>query len=74
MLHLRPGSVDRHRATPGNTAPLETLMPVLARHGVRAVSTSGVLGDPTGASSSEGRHLLDIMVHRVCDGLHSARR
>lgn len=73
MLHLRPGSVDRLRATPGNTASLDALMPELVRHGVRAVSHSGVLGDPTGASSAEGRHLLDVMVHHVCEGIQRVR-
>jgi creatinine amidohydrolase/Fe(II)-dependent formamide hydrolase-like protein len=33
-------------------------MPTLVRSGVRAVSPSGILGDPTGASADEGRRIL----------------
>ncbi|RNM12158.1 mycofactocin biosynthesis peptidyl-dipeptidase MftE [Nocardioides pocheonensis] len=73
MLHLRPGSVDRTRAAPGNTAPLDILLPVLVSDGVGAVSGNGVLGDPTGASSAEGRHLLDVMVHRVLEAVAGVR-
>jgi creatinine amidohydrolase len=35
------------------------LMPALRDSGVRAVSPTGVLGDPTGASAAEGAALLD---------------
>lgn len=31
-------------------------------HGVRALSPTGVLGDPAGASAEEGRRTLDAMV------------
>lgn len=65
MLHLRPWTVRRHRAEPGNTAPLEELLPVLVRDGVRAVSPNGVLGDPTGADADEGRQLLATMAWDV---------
>jgi creatinine amidohydrolase len=34
-------------------------MPALQAGGVRAVSRNGVLGDPAGASASEGARLLD---------------
>ena len=43
----------------GNTAPLAELLPALRAGGVRAVSPTGVLGDPTGASAAEGAALLD---------------
>lgn len=62
MLHLAPAAVDLSRAVPGNRAPLSELMPRLASGGVRAVSASGVLGDPAGAGAAEGRALLEEMV------------
>jgi creatinine amidohydrolase len=50
---------------PGTTTPIQELMPALRADGVRAVSRSGVLGDPTGASADEGRRLLEQVVNRV---------
>lgn len=55
MLHLAPESVRLDRAEPGNVEPLATLLPRLRDHGVAALSSNGVLGDPTGASAPEGR-------------------
>ncbi|MFW6773934.1 mycofactocin biosynthesis peptidyl-dipeptidase MftE [Nocardioides sp. CPCC 205120] len=57
MLHLRPGMVTMRHAAAGNTAPLAELLPTMVTGGVRAVSSNGVLGDPTGASAEEGRML-----------------
>jgi mycofactocin system creatininase family protein len=74
MLYLRPGSVDRGSVAAGNTRPLEALLPTLTTQGVAAVSSSGVLGDPTGATSAEGRHLLDVMVHHVYEAVARVRR
>ncbi len=59
MLALDESSVVVTEAEVGNTEPLDQLMPALRREGIAAVSTNGVLGDPTGATSEEGRSLLD---------------
>jgi mycofactocin precursor peptide peptidase len=59
MLALDPARVDLTRAEAGNVAPLRELLPALVEHGVRPVSSNGVLGDPAGASADEGRRLLD---------------
>lgn len=69
MLHLAPWLVRLGRAEAGNTAPLRHLMPELVAHGVRGVSPNGVLGDPHGASASEGARLFDEMVVRASHGL-----
>jgi creatinine amidohydrolase len=58
MLALAPGLVRLDLAAPGDTRPLARLMPELRAGGVRAVSSSGVLGDPTGASAAEGERIL----------------
>jgi creatinine amidohydrolase len=58
MLTLRPDAVRADRAGPGNTSPLADIMPTLSTSGVRAVSPSGILGDPTGASADEGLRIL----------------
>jgi mycofactocin system creatininase family protein len=58
MLALAPDRVRLELAAPGCGEPIEQLLPRLRRLGVRAVSPNGVLGDPSGASASEGRELL----------------
>ncbi len=62
MLWLRPSAVVLPLPGPGATAPLTDLLPHLAAGGVAAVSPSGVLGDPTGATAEEGSVLLAAMV------------
>ena len=47
---------------PGNRAPLSELMPEMLRGGVAAVSSLGVLGDPTTATAEEGRRIFAEMV------------
>jgi mycofactocin system creatininase family protein len=62
MLALAPGAVREDLAAPGNTAPLLELMPAIVAGSVRDVSPSGVLGDPTGATSGEGAESVSVMV------------
>jgi mycofactocin precursor peptide peptidase len=65
MLHVEPRWVVGDRAAPGNTTPIGELLPRLRADGMRAVSPTGVLGDPTGASAEEGSALLTAMVARL---------
>ena len=65
LLHLAPDQVRLDAAVAGDTRPLAVLLPDLMAHGVRAVSPSGVLGDPTGASAAEGLRAMDAMVSAV---------
>ena len=58
MLALRPEAVRIDRCEKGVTEPLPALMEDLRTSGVRAVSPSGVLGDPTGATAEEGERTL----------------
>lgn len=62
VMHLAPQLVRPERAVVGNVAPFAELMSALTVAGVRAVSASGVLGDPTGATAAEGERLLGAMV------------
>ena len=59
MQVIRPSTVDMRRAVAGDTRPIGELMPKLRVGGVRAVSETGILGDPTGATAAEGGALLD---------------
>jgi mycofactocin system creatininase family protein len=65
MLHVEPEWVAGERAAPGVTTPIGDLLPRLRAEGVRAVSPTGVLGNPAGASAEEGAALLADMVHRL---------
>jgi mycofactocin system creatininase family protein len=72
MLHLAPDVVDLGLSSPGNTAPLSQLLPLMREGGTRAVSPSGVLGDPTDANAAEGAERLAEMVDGVVRRLHGA--
>jgi mycofactocin precursor peptide peptidase len=61
QLGLHPDRVLMARAEPGDTRPIEELMPLLRAGGVRAVAANGVLGDPRGASVEEGAALLESL-------------
>lgn len=65
LLHLAPWHVRLDRAMVGNTQPLQEILPTLMASGVRAVSPSGILGDPTGASAAEGRAVMADMVRHI---------
>lgn len=62
MLAIDPSAVRLELATEGTTAPLAELWPALRSGGVAAVSPSGVLGDPRGATADEGQRLLGALV------------
>lgn len=62
MLHLDPTRVLLERLEVGNTAPLHQLLPTMKESGVRAISTNGVLGDPTKASAELGSRLFNEAV------------
>lgn len=72
MLAIAPNLVRPEAAAPGTTAPITDLMPRLRTDGVRAVSPTGVLGDPTGATAEEGEHLLSDLADRLSQHLDPA--
>ncbi|QJU55864.1 mycofactocin biosynthesis peptidyl-dipeptidase MftE [Herbiconiux sp. SALV-R1] len=69
MLHLQPASVRSPLPTAGDVRPMSELMPELRVGGVRAVSPSGILGDPSGATAAQGavifEALVDALVARI---------
>jgi mycofactocin system creatininase family protein len=71
MLHVEPERLVRRRPLPGVTTPIAELLPRLRAEGVRAVSPTGVLGDPSGASADEGAALLDGLVSRLLTAVRS---
>jgi len=62
LLHISPEAVRQEQRVPGNLAPLFELMPQMRGGGVAAVSSLGVLGDPTTATADEGRRVFAEMV------------
>lgn len=77
MLHLHPALVRMDLARPGNTGDVTELMPAMRAGGVRAVSTSGVLGDPTGATAAHGRAVFTMWVGSLSnriDGLRAGQQ
>jgi len=65
LLHLAPDVVRLDRAAAGDTRPWTELAPDVRAKGVAAVSSNGVLGDPSGASAEEGERLLAAICERV---------
>jgi creatinine amidohydrolase len=65
MLAIDPGLVRLERAVAGADASIDDLR----GRGVRAISSSGVLGDPDGASGGEGERFIaafvDDLVHQI---------
>jgi mycofactocin system creatininase family protein len=61
MLALAPDAVRLAAAQPGPVPTLDALV----REGVRPLSPSGVLGDPTGADADSGRRILDDLADRL---------
>jgi mycofactocin system creatininase family protein len=59
LLALEPRRVHMDRAVVGDTRTLEELWAQLRHEGVRAVSPTGVLGDPTHAEAAQGDALLE---------------
>ncbi len=65
LLHLSPDSVRVASIVAGNTQPLKKILPDLMAQGVRPVSPSGVLGDPTTADAAFGQEQFALMVARI---------
>lgn len=64
MLSLDPLAVGPEWS-PGLRTPITEILPALREHGVRALSPSGVLGDPRSASAATGRRMLELITQRV---------
>lgn len=66
MLFLDASRVDMTRAVIGNTSSLDELLPELMASGVRAVSESGVLGDPIQAHARVGEKMFTSLIDDLC--------
>lgn len=68
MLALAPFAVEMPLAEVGNTLPLAQIINDMRAGGVRAVSSNGILGDPTRASASDGVKILEDWAHDLLAG------
>lgn len=71
MMAIAPDEVRRDALAAGRTEPIGELLGELRAGGVRSVSSSGVLGDPTLATAAEGRMLLEALVGELCGALEA---
>lgn len=65
MLHVAPHLVRLDQMESGPTTPVSDLMSEIREDGVRAVSPSGVLGDPREATPSEGQQWFNALVTKA---------
>ncbi len=70
MLAIAPELVGDPTDVVGNVRPLVELLPDLRKHGIKPVSTSGVLGDPRTATAEHGRTLLWALASSLHDQLN----
>ncbi|MDW3214498.1 MAG: mycofactocin biosynthesis peptidyl-dipeptidase MftE [Ilumatobacteraceae bacterium] len=61
MLALAPDEVRRDRSEPGPVPPMSELV----RHGVKALSPNGVLGDPAGADEAQGAAMFAQLTEQL---------
>jgi creatinine amidohydrolase len=67
LLALRPELVKMDRAVPGYTGDVESAIPRFLAEGVDALSDTGVIGDPRGASVEHGRIYIDRLLDLVTE-------
>ena len=72
LLAIEPEVVHFDLAVVGRTEAMAELLGEMQERGVRAVSPSGVLGDPAGASADEGRELLAGCIEDLLDHVLAA--
>ena len=65
LLHLAPAAVRSDRIEVGITEPWSEIGERVVAEGFAAVSQNGVLGDPTGATATDGERLLADLVDRL---------
>jgi creatinine amidohydrolase len=71
MLALRPSAVRPRPPHEWVTTPLPELMDELRASGVRAVSSTGVLGNPSGAHADEGHRIVNRWLKSLSETLSS---
>lgn len=74
MLHIAPSTVDLSAASPGATGEPSALVEAMRDGGVVAVSSNGVIGDPTGANAADGAVIFERWTIDLVDTIGSRLR
>ena len=69
MLHLRPHEVDMGSARPGADGDTSEIIARMRTHGIRGVSASGVIGDPSAATAEHGQAVVRMWADSLRDTL-----
>ncbi|MEW6637427.1 MAG: mycofactocin biosynthesis peptidyl-dipeptidase MftE, partial [Actinomycetota bacterium] len=72
MLYLRPALVRPKNSAPGYTGDMEAVLDRLREGGLRAVTGSGVLGDPTRADPARGARYLEAAAEELAGQVRAA--
>ena len=70
MLAIDPGLVRLELAEPGPDADIADLR----KRGIKAISSSGVLGDPSGASGGEGERFITGFVEDLVHAIERCKK
>lgn len=62
MLHLRPDLVRLQQLRPGYAGPMTDILARLRTNGLKSVTATGTLGDPSAAEASRGARYLEAQV------------
>lgn len=66
LLHLDPDCVRMDRAVPGATARWREIGHRVLAEGLAAVTSNGILGDPTTATAEEGSTIFEELLDDLC--------
>lgn len=73
MLAINPTAVRMDRLSLGNNQPISEIQHQLRTHGVKAVSSNGVIGDARLASAEIGKEIMRSLVRDLHDFTNSMR-
>ncbi len=65
MLHLDPEAVRVDRIEPGSTARWREIGETVRAAGLAAVTSNGILGDPTAADASHGAEVFAALTDEL---------
>ncbi|MGB6057531.1 MAG: mycofactocin biosynthesis peptidyl-dipeptidase MftE [Microthrixaceae bacterium] len=69
LLHLDPDCVRDDLIEPGSTARWREIGAAVMAEGLAAVTPNGILGDPTGATATEGSEIFETLARDLCSAV-----
>lgn len=71
LLHLDPDCVRVDLIEQGSTARWRDIGATVLAQGLAAVTPNGILGDPTGATASEGSEIFETLARDLCSAVET---